>query len=37
MTPLFKKGVVTGLKLGICCIYAYAQNGVAKRLKATVE
>ena len=32
-----KKGVVKGLKKGTCSIYAYAQNGAAKKIKVTVK
>lgn len=31
------KGVVTGKKKGKCWIYAYAQNGVCKRVRVTVK
>lgn len=31
------KGVVKGVKKGTCYIYAYAQNGVYKRIKVTVK
>ena len=32
-----KKGVVKGKKKGSCYIYAYAQNGVYKRVRITVK
>ncbi len=32
-----KKGVVKGLKKGTCYIYAYAQNGVYKKIKVKVN
>ena len=32
-----KKGVVKGKKKGSCYVYAYAQNGVAKKIKVTVR
>ena len=32
-----KKGVVKGKKKGTCYIYAYAQNGVAKKIKVVVR
>lgn len=32
-----KSGVVKGKKKGTCYIYAYAQNGVAKKIKVTVK
>ena len=32
-----KKGKITAKKKGTCYIYAYAQNGVAKRAKVTVK
>jgi uncharacterized protein YjdB len=32
-----KKGVIKGRKKGKCFIYAYAQNGVCKRIKVTVN
>jgi chemotaxis protein histidine kinase CheA len=31
------KGTITGVKKGSCYIYAYAQNGVYKKIKVTVE
>ena len=32
-----KKGVITGKKKGTCYVYAYAQNGVMKKIKVTVK
>ena len=32
-----KQGIVRGKKNGICYVYAYAQNGVYKRIKVTVK
>ena len=32
-----KKGVVKGKKKGTCYVYAYAQNGVAKKIKVAVR
>ena len=32
-----KKGVVKGIKKGTCYIYAYAQNGVYKKIKVKVQ
>ena len=32
-----KKGVVKGVKKGSCYVYAYAQNGVSKKIKVTVK
>ena len=31
------KGKIKGVKKGTCYIYAYAQNGVAKKVKVTVK
>lgn len=31
------KGVVKGVKKGACYIYAYAQNGVVKKVKVAVK
>lgn len=31
------KGKVKGIKKGNCCIYAYAQNGIAKKIKVVVK
>lgn len=31
------KGVITGKKKGTCYVYAYAQNGVCKKIKVTVK
>ncbi|GEM_PF-3836924 len=31
------KGVVKGKKKGTCYIYAYAQNGIAKKIKVTIK
>lgn len=31
------KGVIKGLKKGTCYVYAYAQNGVCKKIKVTVK
>ena len=31
------KGVIKGVKKGTCYVYAYAQNGVAKKIKVTVK
>ena len=31
------KGKIKGIKKGTCYIYAYAQNGVAKKIKVTVR
>ncbi|MDD4369684.1 MAG: fibronectin type III domain-containing protein [Anaerostipes sp.] len=31
-----KKGVVTGKKKGTCYIYAYAENGVSKKIKVSI-
>ncbi len=30
-------GVIKGIKKGTCYVYAYAQNGIAKRIKVTVK
>lgn len=32
-----KKGVVKAKKKGSCYVYAYAQNGVCKKVKVTVK
>ena len=32
-----KKGVIKGIKRGTCYVYAYAQNGVAAKIKVTVK
>ncbi|MBR3149237.1 MAG: Ig-like domain-containing protein [Eubacterium sp.] len=32
-----KKGVIKGIKKGTCYVYAYAQNGICKRIKVTVK
>nr|MCR5208066.1 leucine-rich repeat domain-containing protein [Eubacterium sp.] len=32
-----KKGVIKGLKKGTCYVYAYAQNGVCKKIKVKVN
>ncbi len=32
-----KKGFIKGKSKGICFIYAYAQNGIYKKIKATVK
>ncbi|MCR5103475.1 MAG: Ig-like domain-containing protein, partial [Eubacterium sp.] len=32
-----KKGVITGVKKGTCYVYVYAQNGVYKKIKVTVQ
>lgn len=32
-----KKGVIKGISKGTCTIYAYAQNGVSKKIKVTVK
>ena len=32
-----KKGVVKGVKKGKCVVYAYAQNGIAKKIKIVVK
>ena len=32
-----KKGVITGVNKGTCYVYVYAQNGVYKKIKVTVE
>ena len=32
-----KKGVITAKKNGTCYIYAYAQNGVYKKIKVSVK
>ncbi|MBQ1406529.1 MAG: Ig-like domain-containing protein [Eubacterium sp.] len=32
-----KKGVIKGVKKGTCFVYAYAQNGVFKKIKVTVK
>ena len=32
-----KAGVVKAKKKGTCYIYAYAQNGVSKKIKVTVK
>jgi len=34
---IVKNGKITGKKAGSCYIYAYAQNGLAKRIKVTVK
>ncbi len=31
------KGVIKGVKKGTCYVYAYAQNGLAKKIKVTVK
>ena len=31
------KGKIKGIKKGSCYIYAYAQNGISKRIKVTVK
>ena len=31
------KGVIKGVKKGTCYVYAYAQNGIAKKIKVTVK
>ena len=31
------KGVIKGIKKGTCYVYAYAQNGMAKKIKVTVK
>jgi hypothetical protein len=31
------KGVITGVKKGTCYVYVYAQNGVYKKIKVTVQ
>ena len=31
------KGVIKGVKKGVCYVYAYAQNGVAAKIKVTVK
>ena len=31
------KGTVKGVRKGTCYIYAYAQNGVARKIKVTVK
>ncbi len=31
------KGKVKGVKKGTCCVFAYAQNGVSKKIKVTVK
>ena len=31
------KGVIKGVKKGTCYVYAFAQNGIAKRIKVTVK
>ena len=31
------KGKVRGINRGTCCIYAYAQNGISKKVKVTVK
>ena len=31
------KGVVKGKKAGTCYVYAYSQNGIAKRVKVIVR
>ena len=32
-----KSGKITALKRGKCTIYAYAQNGVYKKVKVTIK
>ena len=32
-----KKGTITGVSKGTCYVYVYAQNGVYKKIKVTVE
>lgn len=32
-----KKGIITAKKKGTCYVYAYAQNGIYKRIKVTVK
>jgi uncharacterized protein YjdB len=31
------KGVIKGKKAGNCYVYAYAQNGVCRKIKVTVK
>ena len=31
------KGKIKGVKKGTCTVFAYAQNGVAKKIKVTVK
>ena len=32
-----KQGVIKGVKKGTCYVYAYAQNGIALKIKVTVK
>ena len=37
VATISKNGVIKGVKKGTCYVYAYAQNGVAKKIKVTVK